>query len=232
MATSSTPVGRDETKKLTTLLQALYDNTDSEEFRNPVDVKGLGLNDYFDIIKNPMDLGTVKKNLKANKYKFVEDCLNDIQLIWDNCKQYNAEGSWIWKIADKLEKFTAKMIKNHLPNQPIPKSRRGLAEEKSRNDDKMEDSANEADEDDGVNQQSKLRLTQRVKNLSQEQLGNIVKIIQEESPSAWKEIEKDKFQIVVDNIKKDTFKKIEDYMNECLEEVNDQIIKKVKIDQK
>ena len=54
---------------------------------------GLGLTDYYDIIKTPMDLGTVKKNLKANKYKFVEDCLNDIQLIWDNCKQYNAEGS-------------------------------------------------------------------------------------------------------------------------------------------
>ena len=40
-----------------------------------------------------MDLGTVKKNLKNNKYKYIEDCLNDIQLIWDNCKIYNFEGS-------------------------------------------------------------------------------------------------------------------------------------------
>lgn len=54
---------------------------------------GLGLPDYFDIIKNPMDLGSVKKNLNGNKYKFIEDCLGDIQLIWDNCKMYNAEGS-------------------------------------------------------------------------------------------------------------------------------------------
>ena len=36
-----------------------------------------------------MDLGTVKKNLSVNTYETVEDCLCDIQLIWDNCKLYN-----------------------------------------------------------------------------------------------------------------------------------------------
>ena len=30
---------------------------------------GLQILDYYDIVKNPMDLGTVKKNLKTNKYK-------------------------------------------------------------------------------------------------------------------------------------------------------------------
>lgn len=40
-----------------------------------------------------MDLGTVKKNFRANKYKFVEEVLNDLQLVWDNCKTYNFEGS-------------------------------------------------------------------------------------------------------------------------------------------
>jgi len=81
------------------------DNNDSVEFRQPVDVEGnstqyyslngigLGLLDYLDIIKTPMDLGTVKKNLKANKYKFVEDAIVDIQLVWENCKTYNAQGS-------------------------------------------------------------------------------------------------------------------------------------------
>lgn len=53
----------------------------------------MGLYDYPQIIKNPMDLSTVKKNLKSNKYKFVEEVLHDLQLIWDNCKLYNAEGS-------------------------------------------------------------------------------------------------------------------------------------------
>ncbi len=57
-----------------------------------------------------MDLGTVKKNLKNNKYHYVEECLNDIQLIWDNCKLYNSEGSWIYDLALKLENNMLKQI--------------------------------------------------------------------------------------------------------------------------
>lgn len=40
-----------------------------------------------------MDLGTIKKNIKAIKYETVEAILLDIQLIWDNCHLYNAPGS-------------------------------------------------------------------------------------------------------------------------------------------
>ena len=32
-------------------------------FLKPVDVQGLGLMDYFQIIKKPMDLGTIKVSL-------------------------------------------------------------------------------------------------------------------------------------------------------------------------
>ena len=32
-------------------------------FYTPVDVKKLGLHDYFDIIREPMDLGTAKVNV-------------------------------------------------------------------------------------------------------------------------------------------------------------------------
>lgn len=31
-------------------------------FYNPVDVNALGLHNYYDIVKNPMDLGTIKVN--------------------------------------------------------------------------------------------------------------------------------------------------------------------------
>ena len=49
----------------------------------------LGLTDYTFIIKSPMDLGTANQKLKTDKYRFVEEALDDIQLIWDNCKTYN-----------------------------------------------------------------------------------------------------------------------------------------------
>lgn len=53
----------------------------------------MALSDYPLIIKNPIDLGTIKKKLTMNRYQFVEEVLDDIQLIWDNCKTYNSAGS-------------------------------------------------------------------------------------------------------------------------------------------
>ena len=119
---SSTLMGKEEAKKINQLLQCLLDSSDSYDFRTPVDYVGLRLVDYPLIVKKPMDLGTVKKYLNSNSYETVEDCLSDIQLIWDNCKLYNTPDfvsfylmQWIYKLAEKLEKMTKKMIKNYVP---------------------------------------------------------------------------------------------------------------------
>ena len=82
-------MGREEHKKVSQLLQSLMDSQDSFEFREPVDYVALGLLDYPMVVKRPMDLGTVRRNLGNNSYETVEGCLADIQLIWDNCKLYN-----------------------------------------------------------------------------------------------------------------------------------------------
>ncbi len=57
-----------------------------------------------------MDLGTLKKNLKDNKYNTVDEALADLQLIWTNCKTYNMEGSEIWKLAHQLEKTSQRLV--------------------------------------------------------------------------------------------------------------------------
>ena len=54
---------------------------------------GLNLTDYPLIVKTPMDLGTVETKLNSNKIRTVEQFLENIQLIWDNCKTYNQAGS-------------------------------------------------------------------------------------------------------------------------------------------
>ena len=61
----------------------------AEAFREPVDYELFGFFDYPKVVKKPMDLGTVKKNLNSFKYISVKKVLDDIQLIWDNCKLYN-----------------------------------------------------------------------------------------------------------------------------------------------
>ncbi|CAM9632347.1 unnamed protein product, partial [Discosporangium mesarthrocarpum] len=77
---------------------------DTLPFRKPVDHKAMGLHDYTQIIKNPMDLGTVKAKLEAGEYRRPSDAAADIRLIWDNCKLYNQETSEFGLLATSLSR--------------------------------------------------------------------------------------------------------------------------------
>lgn len=58
-----------------------------------VNILALNLLDYAEVVKHPMDLGTISHNLDTASYYFVEDVLDHIQLVWDNCKLYNPRTS-------------------------------------------------------------------------------------------------------------------------------------------
>ncbi|KAL8674757.1 MAG: hypothetical protein Q9168_000841 [Polycauliona sp. 1 TL-2023] len=45
--------------------------------------------DYYSVIKQPMDLGTMTKKLKNVQYKSKQDFVTDLNLIWSNCLGYN-----------------------------------------------------------------------------------------------------------------------------------------------
>ncbi|KAF2166132.1 hypothetical protein M409DRAFT_66659 [Zasmidium cellare ATCC 36951] len=47
--------------------------------------------DYFQIIKTPMDIGTMIKKLKQFNYKSKKDFVDDLNLIWANCLKYNQD---------------------------------------------------------------------------------------------------------------------------------------------
>ncbi|MBA0792024.1 hypothetical protein Gohar_016554, partial [Gossypium harknessii] len=55
-------------KSCSNLLGKLMKHKFGWVFNKPVDVKGLGLHDYYSIVKHPMDLGTVKTRLNKNWY--------------------------------------------------------------------------------------------------------------------------------------------------------------------
>ena len=75
------------------ILKALSEHNEASDFKEPVDWKGMNLTDYPTIVKRPMDLGTIDRNLKNERYEIVEEILDHIQLVWDNCKLYNYAGS-------------------------------------------------------------------------------------------------------------------------------------------
>lgn len=71
-------------------------------FNTPVDVKALGLHDYYTIIRNPMDLGTVKSRLSKNWYKTPKEFAEDVRLTFSNAMTYNPKGQDVHYMAEQL----------------------------------------------------------------------------------------------------------------------------------
>ena len=79
-------------------------------FLEPVDYVALNLPDYPKIIKHPMDLGTCKNNLLNGKYKIFQEFMDDLHLIWENCRTYNQQKSEIVKCGNACEKKLRALI--------------------------------------------------------------------------------------------------------------------------
>ncbi|KAF1984162.1 hypothetical protein K402DRAFT_360022 [Aulographum hederae CBS 113979] len=60
--------------------------------------------EYFAEIKNPMAMDLIKKKLKRKKYASVEQFMKDVELIFENAKNYNEDDSQIYKDAVHLQK--------------------------------------------------------------------------------------------------------------------------------
>jgi len=67
--------------------------------------------DYFHVIKHPMDIGSMIKKLKQLQYKSKRDFVGDLNLIWSNCLQYNADPNHpLRKKALYMRKETDKLV--------------------------------------------------------------------------------------------------------------------------
>lgn len=67
--------------------------------------------DYYNVIKHPMDIGTMMKKLKQLQYKSKKDFVEDLMLIWSNCLKYNADPShFLRKKALFMKKETEKLV--------------------------------------------------------------------------------------------------------------------------
>ncbi|XP_050331800.1 homeotic protein female sterile isoform X2 [Bactrocera neohumeralis] len=72
-------------------------------FYKPVDAELLGLHDYHDIIKKPMDLGTVKQKMDNREYKSAPEFAADVRLIFTNCYKYNPPDHDVVAMGRKLQ---------------------------------------------------------------------------------------------------------------------------------
>lgn len=66
--------------------------------------------DYYEIIKNPMDLGTMTKKLRSLEYFSRAQFVADLDLIWQNCFTYNTDPANIYRImGEKMKERSDKL---------------------------------------------------------------------------------------------------------------------------
>ncbi|KAG8651222.1 transcription factor GTE6 [Manihot esculenta] len=114
-----------------TILRQITQHKWAWPFMNPVDVKGLGLHDYYEIIDKPMDFSTIKNQMEAKDgtgYKNVREICADVRLVFKNAMKYNVEKSDVHVMAKTLlAKFEEKWLQL-LPKVTEEEKRREMEE--------------------------------------------------------------------------------------------------------
>merc|ERR1719336_487924 len=72
-------------------------------FYKPVDTEQLDLHDYKQVIKKPMDLGSVKGKMESREYRSPAEFAIDMRLIFTNCYKYNPPDHDVVAMARKLQ---------------------------------------------------------------------------------------------------------------------------------
>ncbi|KAM4576140.1 bromodomain-containing protein 3b isoform 1-T3 [Odontesthes bonariensis] len=87
------------------VVKTLWKHQFAWPFYQPVDAIKLCLLDYHKVIKNPMDMGTIKKRLENNYYWSASEAMQDFNTMFTNCYIYNKPTDDIVLMAQALEKI-------------------------------------------------------------------------------------------------------------------------------
>ena len=117
------------------LLADLQQHPLSWAFLQPVNAEEVP--DYYEVIKEPMgthlpcpcgttrnfahvnclDFSTMEHRLETNQYSNLDAFVDDVQLVFDNCRIYNPEGSIYARNATKMEKFMKEQLASYRVKQ-------------------------------------------------------------------------------------------------------------------
>lgn len=174
------------------LLEDFHSNPMSEWFQTPVDWQTLQLLDYPDVIKKPMDLGTIGRGF--SRYSSPQDFGEDMRLVWSNAVKYNGKDSAIGTIAailgDVFEKRFALVCApkpSRDVNRPLP------------------------DRPGWPSFDEKKRFYEACTLLKLEELNHLVKIVQKGCSNALDKCAQDEVEIDVDRLDYETFKEADKY---------------------
>jgi len=96
---------------LESIVQQLKAIPDSWPFHIPVSSKIV--QDYYEIVKNPMDLETLKNNCQEHRYQTREGFLDDVKLIYNNSLLYNGPEHAFTQTSQKMVESCESLISMH-----------------------------------------------------------------------------------------------------------------------
>uniref|UniRef100_A0A7S1V4M0 Bromo domain-containing protein n=1 Tax=Grammatophora oceanica TaxID=210454 RepID=A0A7S1V4M0_9STRA len=208
---------------MTKLVESFYKRNDTEPFREPVAFKELGLFDYPQIIKTPMDLGTIKKKLKSRNngdYKTLQQCAEDVRLVWSNCMTYNADGSDFFVLAQGLSKKWEDKYAKLLQDYGIQADASGGSGSGGTGNTSGGSSGNGGGggttNEAIVSLEEKRAFAKSLYKLTKEELGRILIELDQKCPQALlKSSSEDEMEMNVDKITRLVFDELKKYAEEC-----------------
>lgn len=85
------------------VVETLVNHKSSWPFREPVSIEEVA--DYYDVIKDPIDLQTMTTRISEGYYTTVDLFIDDVIRMFTNCRKYNDKDTIYWLLANMLEDF-------------------------------------------------------------------------------------------------------------------------------
>ncbi|KAH0788699.1 Bromodomain containing protein [Histomonas meleagridis] len=99
-------------EKCIEIMNKLMERPCSSLFLTPVNPERDGAPDYYNVVKKPVDLGTIKKRLEDDEYQSVNAWAREMSLIWGNAEKFNGKDSILFYLALEIKKHFEKEYQN------------------------------------------------------------------------------------------------------------------------
>ncbi|WUR04661.1 bromodomain-containing protein [Vairimorpha necatrix] len=163
---------------------------------------------YYEIIKNPMDLKTIKDKLDNKMYQNIDEFTNDLKLIVDNCHKFNDSGSEVYRCGSELNELINLLLSKYEPKDikgrilELKKKISQYTKECKMLENKLKDKNDSTVVLKNYSLNERIELGNRILNLSKGHTDSVAKIIQKYSAGEYvenNEIEVD-LRILPDNV--------------------------------
>jgi len=105
------------------VLQAIKEHPAAWPFLSPVDRSEVW--DYYNVIRDPIDLQTMEKRLDEGNYYITRDIfLADLRRMCQNCRQYNGPNNVYYDCAEAIERYVEEVFSAPFGHSERPRTRK------------------------------------------------------------------------------------------------------------